>query len=222
MIAFTTIGARAGSRHLARFLHQVGRRNLSSVNGKVYAISGAASGVGLETAKVLHGMGARLSITDNRKEALEASIKEIIESNPGKQSEILSTVTDVRSSDQVKNWITRTISEFGALDGAANVAGVLGSSVGVKDLSELSDEEWDFIISVNQKGMFYALREQIKGLDSLGEGPRSIVNVSSVAGLYGDMRNACYSASKHAVVGLTRSVAKEVGRKGIRVNAVAP
>ena len=87
----------------------------------------------------------------------------------------------MRSRDQVKNWITRTISEFGALDGAANVAGVLGPSVGVKDLSELPDEEWDFIINVYQKGMFYALSEQVKGMDSLGEGSRSIVNVSSVA-----------------------------------------
>jgi NAD(P)-dependent dehydrogenase (short-subunit alcohol dehydrogenase family) len=196
-------------------------RSYSSIRGKVFAVSGAASGVGLETAKILYGMGARISITDNRKDALDASVTEITHANRNYKINVLSTVIDVRSSGEVKRWIQRTISHFSGLDGAANVAGVLGPSVGIQDLSEFSTEEWDLITNVNQKGMFYALKEEIRGMDSLGTAG-SIVNVSSVAGIEGNSKNACYSASKHAVIGLTRSVAKEVGKRGIRVNAVAP
>lgn len=210
---------RSAFPHKVRSFHSGAALSYASLKDKVFAVSGAASGVGLETAKILHSYGARLSITDNRKDALDASIKQITGSGP--ENKILATVTDVRSNDQVKRWIKQTISELGGLDGAANIAGVLGPSVGIQDLSEFSTEEWDFITDVNQKGMFYALKEEILGMESLGKGG-SIVNISSVAGIEGNAKNACYSATKHAVIGLTRSVAKEVGRKGIRVNAVSP
>jgi NAD(P)-dependent dehydrogenase (short-subunit alcohol dehydrogenase family) len=82
----------------------------------------------------------------------------------------------------------------------------------------LSNEEWDFVIGVNLTGVFYSMRAQLRVM----AGPGSIVNAASIAGLAGNPNNANYSASKHGVVGLTRSGAKEAGKKTIRVNAIAP
>jgi len=85
-------------------------------------------------------------------------------------------------------------------------------------IADLSNEEWDFLIRVNLTGVFYCMRAELRAMT----GPGSIVNAASVAGLEGYANNANYTASKHGVVGLTRSGAKEVGQKNIRVNAVAP
>jgi NAD(P)-dependent dehydrogenase (short-subunit alcohol dehydrogenase family) len=88
----------------------------------------------------------------------------------------------------------------------------------VHGIADLSNEEWDFVIGVNLTGVFYSMRAELRVM----AGPGSIVNAASVAGLEGYPNNANYTASKHGVVGLTRSGAKEVGKKNIRVNAIAP
>lgn len=128
---------------------------------------------------------------------------------------------DVRKSKEVDSWIDKTVSKFGALDGAANLAGVVGKHIGIHSITDLSDEEWSFVMDINITGVFYALRAQLRAMQALGNGG-SIVNAASTAGIEGNAKNANYSAAKHGVIGLSRSAAKEVGEFGIRVNAIAP
>lgn len=165
-------------------------------------------------------MGVRLSLTDNREAALQDAVSSI-KSSSTSDNELFSTVSDVRSSQQVNAWIDATVERFGALDGAANLAGVVHKRIGIADITEMTDEEWSFVNDINLTGVFYAVRAQLQALQKLGKGG-SIVNAASTAGIEGNARNANYSAAKHGVVGLTRSAAKEVGRKGIRINAIAP
>jgi NAD(P)-dependent dehydrogenase (short-subunit alcohol dehydrogenase family) len=191
-----------------------------SLKNKVICVTGAASGIGLATAKVLFTQGAKLSLLDLRKESLETAVSEILGKSPQSddKSHIISTAVDIRSSEQVDAWVNQTVKHFGHLDGAANVAGVIGKHYGIHDITELSNEEWDFINGTNLTGLFYCLRAQLKAIRDGG----SIVNTSSVVGLEGHGKNGAYSVSKHGVIGLTKSAAKEVGSRGIRVNSIAP
>jgi NAD(P)-dependent dehydrogenase (short-subunit alcohol dehydrogenase family) len=188
-----------------------------SLKGKVICVTGAASGIGLATAKVLFTQGAMLSLLDLREESLEAAVAGIL-GDSTESDRIIFTAVDIRSSDQVDAWVERTVKHFGCLDGAANIAGVIGRHYGIHDISELSNEEWDFINGTNLTGLFYCLRAQINAICDGG----SIVNTSSVVGLEGHGKNGAYSASKHGVIGLTKSAAQEVGSRGIRVNSIAP
>lgn len=110
------------------------------------------------------------------------------------------------------------MSQFGHLDGAANLAGVIPQSIGVGYLIDQDLKEWDFVLSVNLTGVLHCLKAQLKVMSDHG----AVVNASSIAGLQGREKNSSYSASKHGVLGLTRSAAKEVGVRGVRVNAICP
>lgn len=189
---------------------------MDSLNGRVYTVTGLA-GIGLAVAKQLHAHGAKLSLADKDAATLSAAVEQI---NPTDPTTILTTTVDITSAQAVNAWIERTVSHFSRIDGAANMAGAIGAKHGIGKLIDQDDDEWDMLLRVNMTGLFYCLRAQLKSIiASTGKG--SIVNASSVQGLRGFANHAAYCATKHGVVGLTRSVAKEVG-ENIRVNAVAP
>ncbi|KAE9986161.1 hypothetical protein EG328_006424 [Venturia inaequalis] len=186
-----------------------------NMEGKVIAITGAASGIGLATARLLVARGARISLADVQEKALQDAEASMKSAYP--LAEIVTCVVDVRNSASVGEWIDATVKRFGRLDGAANIAGVIkGSLKGTVETED--DENWDFMMAVNLTGVMHCLRAQLPHMRA----GASIVNAASILGLQGAAGYAAYAASKHGVIGLTRASAKEAGKKGVRVNAIAP
>ena len=185
------------------------------LQGKVIAITGAASGIGLALTKLAAARGARLALADVQQEALDELVTQLKSSGV----EAVGMCVNVTRSQEVNDWINSTKQHFGRLDGAANLAGVSGKNSTSAHIWDQLDDEWNFILSVNLTGLMYCVRAQV---DVMEKGA-SIVNVASAAGLIGRPGLGAYAASKHGVVGFTKSVAKEVGpARGIRLNAVAP
>lgn len=148
-----------------------------SLEGKVFAITGGASGIGLATAKSLARKGAIVCIADVNQAALDSAGSFF---NSQKRSFKASTL-DVSKRSDVESWIGSIVSEFGRLDGAANVAGIIGKGHGRDAVTDLDDGEWDRIIAVNLTGMMYCLRAELNRLVDGG----SIVNVASIHGTKG-------------------------------------
>lgn len=147
------------------------------LSGKVFAITGGASGIGRATAQVLSRRGATVCVADVDHEAMKAA--EDYFSSFGVPHMV--TKVDVSKRKEVDAWIESIIKEYGRLDGAANVAGVIGKFHGVSPVSELDDDEWDRIIGVNLTGTMYCMRAELRNIVDRG----SIVNVSSIHGLKG-------------------------------------
>ncbi|KAK6084184.1 short chain dehydrogenase reductase family [Seiridium cupressi] len=184
------------------------------LTGKVFAITGGASGIGLATAKTLSRRGAAVAIADVDPEAMKTAEEHFSELHvPFTISKV-----DISKRLDVDSWISSTVDMFGRLDGAANVAGIIGKHHGITSVAELEDDEWDKIIAINLTGMMYCLRAELQKVVDGG----SIVNVSSIHGLKGFPKHAAYDASKHGVIGLTRAAALENGAREVRVNSVAP
>ncbi|OHE95085.1 hypothetical protein CORC01_09609 [Colletotrichum orchidophilum] len=181
---------------------------MSSFQGKVIAVTGAGSGMGLATAQLLASRGAKLSLADINEDSLKEAISSLEDS-----ASHMYEVVDVRKGDVVNTWIQNTVKKFGRLDGAVNMAGVITHAAPV---AELTDEDWDFVFEVNAKGVFNCLRSQLGAMSAGG----SIVSAASVFGQFGAPGNAAYCASKAAVIGLSRTAAKE--NQEIRVNCVSP
>jgi NAD(P)-dependent dehydrogenase (short-subunit alcohol dehydrogenase family) len=192
----------------------------TNFQGKVVAITGAASGIGLATAKMLASRGAILSLGDMNEALLQSTTKDIISAG----GQAVATTLDVRNRSAVESWVSDTVKREGRLDGAVNLAGVAGKQIGTANIEDIEDDAWDFVMDINLGGVLNCMRAEIKAMGNPKEGDRkaSIVNASSIAGIIGMPKNGAYIASKHAVVGLTRAAAKECGARGIRVNAIAP
>ncbi|KAH7113310.1 hypothetical protein B0J11DRAFT_511536 [Dendryphion nanum] len=185
---------------------------------KVIAITGGAAGIGLATATLLVSQGAKVAISDVNEANLAAAYNALKPVSVESGGDVLATKVDVRKREEVDSWIETVVATFGNLDGAANLAGVIPKSINIERVEDLNDADWQFVLDVNITGVMQCMRAQIRAMNERG----SIVNAASIAGLGGFARNAAYTVAKHGVVGLTKTAAKEVGDREIRVNCIAP
>lgn len=182
---------------------------------KTIIITGGASGLGFATATTLASRGADLVLVDYDKEKLFDAEKVIKEKFP--TSKLISVVADVAKEQDVANYVKVAMDTFGRVDGLYNNAGIEGGQATITDLDVAALKK---VIDVNLLGVYYGLRYVIPIMKQQGHG--KIVNVSSTAGIRGASNISPYVATKHAVVGLTKSAAAEFGRFGIATNAIAP
>ena len=183
------------------------------VTNKIVIITGAGSGIGKATAIHFAKHGATVVVSDINLESAQIVADEIV-TNKGKAFAIKANVAKF---EDVENLINTTVEKFGSLDVIVNNAGI-GPNLLKTHESLLKD--WDRVIAVNQTGVFYCMKVALQQFLKQGHG--NIVNIASLAGLKASPSNISYSASKFAVVGMTKSAAMEYATKNIRVNAVCP
>jgi 2-dehydro-3-deoxy-L-rhamnonate dehydrogenase (NAD+) len=177
--------------------------NAYGFRGRVALVTGGASGIGAATVELLRASGAEVAVFDLAPD--------------GQTQDVLTIQGDVTSSADANAAVKKVESELGPLDVLVCSAGVGGDSVRAIDMP---DEEWRRVFAINCDGTFFFNRAAVRGMSERGYG--RVVNVASIAGKEGNPMASAYSASKAAVIGLTKSIAKEVADTGVLVNCIAP
>ncbi len=182
------------------------------LENKVAIITGAGSGIGRETALLFAEEGAGVTLTGRTEE----SIRRVCEEIQSKGGKAISVRGDVSKREDMDKVVSRTISEFGRVDILINNAGVNMDAL----VTKMTKEQWNGVINVDLTGAFNCIQAVVDVMINQGNGV--ILNASSVSGIYGNIGQVNYASAKAGLIGLTKTLAKELGKKGIRVNAVVP
>jgi len=185
---------------------------MDRLKDRVIIVTGGASGIGKETALIIAHEGGKVAIFDMN----EAGMKEVEDTIKDKGGMCKGYKVDVSDYNMVKTAVDQVIADFGTIDGLVNDAGITRDGF----LSKMEIEDWNKVIAINLTGTFNCGKAVLPYMYEQGKGV--VVNLSSVVGVYGNIGQTNYAATKAGVIGLTLTWAKEFGKKGIRVNAVAP
>src|SRR4030088_1270430 len=180
--------------------------------GKVAVVTGAAGVIGTATMRLLAERGARVVAVDRKPQELQTAVRDLPAS-----AQALAVTADVTSEDEVAEYVRTAVDKFGTIDVFYNNAGIEGD---IAPITRYSLETFRKVIDVNVVGVFLGLKHVLPVMLKQNKG--SIINTASIAGLMGSPEVAVYSASKHAVIGLTKSAAQECSATGVRVNCVCP
>lgn len=183
-----------------------------NLNDKIAIVTGASQGIGETIAIEMAKSGANVFCLARNKEALDSTIKKII-SNGDKAS---AYSCDISDNEQFNNIVTDIFKEFGSIDILVNNAGITNDAL----LMRMSNDQWDRVLNINLKGSFTCTRSVIRYMMKKKSG--RIINITSIVGLTGNTGQANYAASKAGLIGMTKSIAKEVASRGITANCVAP
>jgi len=181
------------------------------LENKVAIITGAGSGIGRETALLFAKEGAKVVVADVNEKGGEETVAEIKKNGDG-----FFVKLDVSNREQSKQMAKTVLEKYGKIDVLINNAGIVQDAF----VSKMTEQQWDKVIDINLKGVFNCIQAVVDIMMNQGSGV--IINTSSIVGLNGNVGQVNYSATKAGLIGMTKTLAKELGRKGIRVNAVAP
>lgn len=180
---------------------------------QVAVVTGAGSGTGKEIARLFAKEGAKVVVSDININTANDVVNDIVSWG----GEAVAVMADVAKEEDIQNLIDTAVEKYGTLDILVNNAGIMDNFVSA---GNLTDELWEKVFAVNSTGPMRAIRKAIPIFLEKGKGV--IINIASVGGLYGSRRGAAYTASKHAVIGLTKNVGFQYANRGIRCNAIAP
>ena len=181
------------------------------LENKVVIITGAGSGIGRETALLFAKEGAKVVVADVNENGGEETVAQIKKNGEG-----FFVKLDVTNREQSVQMAKTTLEKYGRIDVLINNAGIVQDAF----VSKMTEQQWDKVIDINLKGVFNCIQSVVETMMKQGSGV--IINTSSIVGLNGNVGQVNYSATKAGLIGMTKTLAKELGKKGIRVNAVAP
>jgi 3-oxoacyl-[acyl-carrier protein] reductase len=182
------------------------------LKGRVAVVTGGGTGIGLAVAKRLGELGARIVIGSRNSKNLESGTAELLHAG----LDPLTVQVDVKNPEQVDELVERTLKHFGHIDILVNNAGITRDTL----IARMSDEDWDSVLATNLSAAFHTTRAVAR--EMLRRRGGSIVNMTSFVGLHGNPGQTNYAATKAGLIGFTKALAKELGTRGVRVNAVAP